>query len=180
VRGIRLMLSRPDVFAVQLRALARSAVHGDLKVMLPMVTVPGELEKAVALFRDAAAQVAIHRLPPLGVMVEVPAVAIAPEQFRHAAFFSIGSNDLAQYVTAASRDSSLLAALNDSSNPAVLKLIRCVAKFGHDNGIPVSLCGDMASDPHQLEVLLAAGIRSISVAPAALARVKAAISQLMC
>jgi phosphotransferase system enzyme I (PtsI) len=110
--------------------------------------------------------------------VEVPAVAIVPELFKAAAFFSIGSNDLTQYVTASSRDSESVAALNDPGHPAVIKLIAAVAAFGRDNRIPVSLCGDMASDPAHLGALLKAGLQSLSVAPAALGSVKAALSEL--
>src|SRR5258708_21785830 len=104
MRGIRLSLSRPEVFAVQLRALARAACHGALRIMLPMVTVPEELEGARAHL-DAevaalkAAVVAATR-PPLGIMVEVPAAALAIERFD-AAFFSIGSHDPTQYLTPA-------------------------------------------------------------------------------
>jgi phosphotransferase system enzyme I (PtsI) len=117
-------------------------------------------------------------LPPIGIMVEVPAVAVAPELFTAAGFFSIGSNDLTQYVTAASRDEPSVASLNDPAHPAVARLIATVAAFGRERGIPVSLCGDMASEPKHLLLLMEAGITSLSVAPAALARVKAAIAEL--
>jgi phosphotransferase system enzyme I (PtsI) len=110
-------------------------------------------------------------------MVEVPAVAITPELFADAAFFSIGSNDLTQYVMAAARDNGAVAALNDPRHPAVLKLIAQVARFGSENGIPVSLCGDAASDPAVIPALIAAGIRTLSVAPAQLALAKAAIAR---
>lgn len=182
LRGARLTLARPDVFGVQLRALARAAVHGNLKVMLPMVTVPKEIDRSSALFRqcveDLKAEGTACALPPLGIMVEVPAVAIAPELFTLATFFSIGSNDLTQYVTAASRDDPSVACLNDPAHPAVTRLIAAVAQFGRECGIPVSLCGDMASEPKYLPLLMSAGVTSLSVAPAALARVKAAIAEL--
>ena len=182
LRGVRLTLSRQDVFRTQLRALARAGVHGNLKVMLPMVTVPDELARSAQLFTECIDE--LHRLnipckrPPLGIMVEVPAVAVAPELFRAADFFSIGSNDLTQYVTAASRDDARVAALNDPGHPAVLRLIAGVARFGQDAGIPVSLCGDMASEPRHLKALIEAGITTLSVAPARLARVKAAIAEI--
>jgi phosphotransferase system enzyme I (PtsI) len=182
LRGVRLTLARPDVFRVQLRALARAAVHGNLKVMLPMVTVPEEIGRSAALFKQCIEEMTGEgmacALPPLGIMVEVPAVAVAPELFTAAAFFSIGSNDLTQYVTAASRDEPSVASLNDPAHPAVARLIAAVAQLGRDRGIPVSLCGDMASEPRHLPVLIEAGVTSLSVAPAALARVKAAISEL--
>jgi phosphotransferase system enzyme I (PtsI) len=110
-------------------------------------------------------------------MVEVPAVAVAPELFDAAQFFSIGSNDLTQYVTAASRDDQRVAALNDPSHPAVLRLIRQVARHGRAAGKSVSLCGDMASEPRHVRALLEHGITSLSVAPARVVAVKAAIAE---
>ena len=98
--------------------------------------------------------------------------------FADAAFFSIGSNDLTQYVTASSRDDGRVAALNDCGHPAVGRLIASVARFGRENGIPVSLCGDMASDVRHLKTLLDAGLTSLSVAPSRVARIKAALAEM--
>lgn len=180
VRGIRLALARPDIFRLQIRALLRAAVHGNLKVMLPMISVPEEYERAAALFAEEAAKLkaegAPHAVPPLGIMVEVPSVAVAPEIFSGAAFFSIGSNDLTQYVMAAARDNAAVAALNAVTNPAVLRLIEAVATFGRENGVPVSLCGDAGGDPATIPPLLRAGLRDLSVAPAQLAVAKAAVA----
>ena len=182
LRGVRLTLARADVFRTQLRALARAAAHGPLKVMIPMVTVPEELDRSADLLDRCVAELAAEGIaaarPALGIMVEVPAVAIAPELFRKAAFFSIGTNDLTQYVTAASRDNAELAALNDSGHPAVARLIEAVTRYGAAQGIPVSLCGDMASEPRHLKTLLDAGLTSLSVAPARVARIKAALAEL--
>ncbi|MFZ5674970.1 MAG: phosphoenolpyruvate--protein phosphotransferase [Pseudomonadota bacterium] len=180
LRGVRLMLARKDVFTTQLRALARAALHGNLKIMVPMVTLAAELDETAALLDRVMADLArdgiAAKRPPLGIMVEVPAVAIAPELLAGAAFFSIGSNDLTQYVMAAARDETSVAALGDPAHPAVLRLIANVARFGRERGIPVSLCGDMASEPRYLEALVAAGLRTLSVSPAAIARVKAALA----
>jgi phosphoenolpyruvate-protein phosphotransferase (PTS system enzyme I) len=180
VRGIRLCLEHQDVFRVQLRALLRAAVHGNLKVMFPMVTVASEYEAAKALVLEEAqnldAQGIPFAMPHLGIMVEVPAVAIAPELFAAVAFFSIGSNDLTQYVMAAARDNGAVAALNDACHPAVLSLLSNVVRFGAECDIPVSLCGDAGGDPAALPALLNAGLRSVSVAPAQLPLAKLAIS----
>jgi phosphotransferase system enzyme I (PtsI) len=180
VRGIRLSLSRPDVFSVQLRALARAAAHGGVKVMLPMVTVPDELEAARALLAAALADLTARGvpavLPPLGIMVEVPAAALAIERFD-AAFFSIGSNDLTQYVTASARDIGAVAGLADVRNPGVLRLIAEVAAHGARIGRDVSLCGDAAGDAACVPALLDAGLTSLSMAPNAVAAVKAAIAR---
>jgi phosphotransferase system enzyme I (PtsI) len=150
--------------------------------MLPMITVPSELAAASALLDAVLMELAAEGLqaerPPLGVMVEVPAVALAPDAFAAAAFFSIGSNDLTQYVTAAARDSSHVAELNDIANPAVMRLIREVAAYGAGNGMDVSLCGDAGGDPKHVGALLKAGLRSLSVAAAALASAKTAIAEI--
>jgi phosphotransferase system enzyme I (PtsI) len=180
MRGLRLSLANPEIFRVQLRALARAAARGPLKVMFPMVTVPSEMGEARALFEKAAAEVnragTGARVPPLGMMIEVPAAALNVASFN-ADFFSIGSNDLVQYVTATSRDNAAVAALYDALNPAVLELIERVVAHGVRTGCEVSLCGDMAAEPASLARLLDAGIRAVSVAPAALARTKAAIAR---
>jgi phosphotransferase system enzyme I (PtsI) len=171
---------RQDIFRVQLRALARAAVHGPLKVMVPMVTVPSELEQTKALMNEEIAALLAEgipaALPQMGIMVEVPAAAIAIDLFD-ADFFSIGSNDLTQYVTAAGRDIGAVADLADTMNPAVLRLIGSVAAYGRTSGRDVGLCGDAGGDPRIIPALLKHGIRSISVAPKLLARAKQAISE---
>lgn len=180
LRGIRLSLARPEVFRAQIRALLRAAVHGNLKVMFPMISVPEEYARAAALFAEEAASLesagVAHAMPSLGIMVEVPSVAIAPEFFADAAFFSIGSNDLTQYVMAAARDNASVAVLNSATNPAVMRLIAAVVAFGRLHDIPVSLCGDAGGDPATIPHLLKAGLRDLSVAPAQLALAKAAIA----
>ncbi|RWQ41812.1 MAG: phosphoenolpyruvate--protein phosphotransferase [Mesorhizobium sp.] len=180
LRGIRLSLARPEVFRVQIRALLRAAVHGNLKVMFPMIAVADEYERAVALFTEEQAGLVARgvaqKMPPLGIMVEVPSVAIAPKAFANVAFFSIGSNDLTQYVMAAARDNASVAHLNSVRHPAVLRLIASVAAFGRAQKIPVSLCGDAGGDPASIPALLEAGLRDLSVVPAQLAMAKAAIA----
>ncbi len=179
-RGIRLSLARPDVFRVQVRALLRAAVLGELKVMFPMVTLVEEYRAAAAIFSQEAQALADagipHRMPPLGIMVEVPAVAIDPAPFAGVAFFSIGSNDLTQYVMAAGRDSGAVNHLADVRHPAVLSLIRNVARFGREKAIPVSLCGDAGGDPAVIPLLIGAGLRALSVAAAQLPLAKAAVA----
>ncbi|MEZ5829825.1 MAG: phosphoenolpyruvate--protein phosphotransferase [Dongiaceae bacterium] len=178
-RGIRLSLLKPDVFRVQLRALCRAAVHGNLKVMLPMVATPRDLSQARAhmgaVVADLASRRVPHATPPLGIMVEVPAAAIAIDRFD-AEFYSIGSNDLTQYVMAAARDIASLADYADAADPAVLSLITRTVEHGRRTGREVSLCGDAASDPAIVPHLLDAGLRSLSVSPEAVGLVKAAIA----
>jgi phosphotransferase system enzyme I (PtsI) len=179
VRGVRLSLRRLDVFRVQLRALARAAVAGNLKVMIPMVTVPEELDRCRTLLEQAVEELRREgreaQLAPLGMMVEVPEAALTIEDFR-ADFFSIGSNDLIQYVAAASRDEPQLADLARPSR-AVFNLIGHVVNYGNRSGREASLCGDLAGDPAQVAALLDQGLRTFSVAPGALGPVRAAIAR---
>lgn len=181
VRGIRLALKNPDIFAVQIRALLRASVYGNLKVMLPMVATLKELSDTKLLFEREAKALGEagqkFKMPPLGIMVEVPSVAILPEQFSSAAFFSIGSNDLTQYVLAASRDNGNLSYLARADDPSVLHLIERVASCGQKSGQDVSLCGDAASDPDLVPKLLNAGLRTLSVAAIRIGLIKAAISK---
>src|SRR3984893_1944149 len=179
VRGVRLSLRHLDVFREQLRALVRAAVAGNLKVMIPMVTVPEELDRCRALLEQALEDLRREgrqaQMPPLGMMVEVPAAALTIEDFD-ADFFSIGSNDLIQYVAAASRDEPQLADLARPSR-AVFGLIGHVVKYADSTGRETSLCGDLAGDPEQVAALLDQGLRTFSVAPGALGPVKAAIAR---
>lgn len=179
VRGIRLSLLNEDVFRIQLSALSRASAFGNLKIMLPMVTVPQEFERARSLLQEIQGQ--LHRknpglmVPPLGIMVEVPAAAMCIEDFD-AHFFSIGSNDLIQYVTACDRGERRVAHLYEGANRAVFKLIKTTIDHGQKTGKQVSLCGDMASQPDYIDVLLDMGLRYFSVSPADLAQVKACIA----
>jgi phosphotransferase system enzyme I (PtsI) len=179
VRGVRLALRRPDVFHVQLRALARAAVAGNLKIMVPMVTTPHELARCREMFRHALAELAAEGIAaapaPLGMMVEVPVAALEAERFE-ADFYSIGSNDLIQYLNAASRDEPELAPLARPS-AGLWRLVREICEKGLRAGREVSLCGDLASDPRFAPALLDCGLRTFSVAPAALAAVKAALAR---
>jgi phosphoenolpyruvate-protein phosphotransferase (PTS system enzyme I) len=179
VRGIRLSLAKPSVLRTQLRALCRAAAHGAVEIMLPMVAVPDELATARLYLDEEVSALRAEgiacRRPPLGIMVEVPAAAIAVDKFD-ADFFSIGSNDLTQYVMAAARDVGAVATLNDPTNAAVLRLITQVAAHGHATARKVSLCGDAGSQPNLIPRLLQAGLRALSVATPAIARTKAAIA----
>jgi phosphotransferase system enzyme I (PtsI) len=179
VRGVRLSLRRPDVFRLQLRALGRASVAGNLKVMIPMVTLPEELARCRALFQNVVEELRREghgaKLPPLGMMVEVPAAALAIEDFD-ADFFSIGSNDLIQYVAAASRDEPQLADLARPSR-AIFNLIRHVVDHAKLTGREASLCGDLAGEPSQVAALLDQGLRILSVTPGALGAIRAAIAR---
>lgn len=178
VRGIRLSLRNEDIFRIQLRALVRASAFGHLKIMLPMVTVPQELDKAKTLLQEALLQLRRTdpklKTPPLGIMVEVPAVAMCIEDFD-ADFFSIGSNDLIQYVTACDRGEPKIAHLYRGANRAVFELIKTSIDHGRLSGKQVSLCGDMAAQSDYIDALVDMGLRYFSVPPVDLPRVKAAL-----
>jgi phosphotransferase system enzyme I (PtsI) len=164
---------------VQLRALCRAAGRGTLKVMLPMVATPRDLAEARAHLTAATGELTArrvpHAVPPLGIMVEVPAAAIAIDRFD-ADFYSVGSNDLTQYVMAAARDIAALADYTDAADPAVLSLVVRTVEHGKQTGREVSLCGDAASDPALIPALLGTGLRSLSVSAPSVGLVKAAIA----
>lgn len=180
LRGLRLSLQKPEILSVQLRALARAAALGPLKIMVPMVTVPDEMVQVRALLDAAIAaltrQGMPHARPDLGMMIEVPAAALMADRFD-ADFYSIGSNDLIQYLTASARDNAAVAPLADPRNPAVIESIRRVVAAGRARGAEVSLCGDMASSPDLVPLLLDCGLRTLSVAPAQIGPVKLAIQR---
>ena len=179
VRGVRLSLRRPEVLSVQFRALARAATAGELKIMLPMVATPDELARCRALLVHAVAELDAQGIParraPLGMMVEVPVAAIEIERFD-ADFYSIGSNDLIQYLNAVSRDEPELSYLARPSS-GLWRLIREVCAHGLRTGREVSLCGDLASDARCVPALLECGLRVLSVTPRAIAAVKKAVAR---
>lgn len=180
-RGLRLSLRQAEGFKVQLRALLRAAAGGDgLRILLPMVTDAAEVAAVRALLAACADELRgaglAHRLPPLGVMVEVPAAALALDRLGPVDFASIGSNDLLQYTMAAARDDPRVSPLADAAHPGFERLLGLVVQGAAAAGIPLSLCGDLAAQPAQVPRLLAAGLRSLSMPAAAVGAVKQAIA----
>lgn len=177
-RGVRLTLAHPKLFKTQLRALARAAAHGPIEIMIPMIAVPREFAAVRLMLDEVLTELArkgvTHRRPLLGMMVEVPSAAIAIDQFD-ADFYSIGSNDLVQYVLAAGRDIPTVADLARADEDAVLRLIVNVVDHGERTGRKVSLCGDAGGDPAVIPALLTCGLRRLSMSPSLVARAKAAI-----
>ncbi|MGN8024390.1 phosphoenolpyruvate--protein phosphotransferase [Phyllobacterium sp. 22229] len=176
-RGIRMCLDRPDIFKPQLRALLRAAVHGNIKVMLPMISDVGEVRATKTLIGECAAELAAAGTPfahfDLGVMIETPAaVLIAPALAREVAFFSIGTNDLTQYIMAADRLNPTVAKLNDVTHPAVMAAIELTAKAGTDAGIMVGMCGEAAGRPDLIPAFIAMGLTELSMSPSSIQRAK--------
>lgn len=177
-RAIRMCLDQPEVFSVQLRALLRAAVHGDVHIMLPLVVTVDEVRAARVLLDQAAKELeargcAFRRDVPLGVMIETPAAALAAESFiDEVSFFSIGTNDLVQYTLAVDRGNANLASRFTPLHPAVLRLIGRTVETARDNGIGVAVCGEMASQPLMAFALIGLGVRQLSVAPRSVPLVK--------
>jgi phosphotransferase system enzyme I (PtsI) len=181
-RGIRMCLDRPDIFKTQLKALLRAAVHGNVKVMLPMVSELAEVERTKVLVDECAAELAAAGTPfahfELGVMIETPAaVLVAPELARHVSFFSIGTNDLTQYVMAADRLHPAVARLNDVTNPAVMAAIGMTAKAAVDAGIMVGMCGEAAGRADLIPQFIRMGLTELSMSPSSIQRAKKTIAE---
>ncbi|RUZ95312.1 phosphoenolpyruvate--protein phosphotransferase [Mesorhizobium sp. M7A.F.Ca.US.006.01.2.1] len=179
-RGIRMCLDRPDIFKRQLRALLRAAVHGNIKVMLPMVSDLSEVRQTRVLVDECTAELKAEGVPhasfDLGVMIETPAaVLIAPALAKEVAFFSIGTNDLTQYIMAADRLNPTVAKLNDVTNPAVMSAIEMTAKAGVAAGIMVGMCGEAAGRPDLIATFVKMGLTELSMSPASIQRAKKAI-----
>ncbi len=177
-RAIRMCLDEPELFKVQLRALLRAAVHGDVRIMLPLVVSVEEVRQARRLLDEAAAELAARGVPhrssvPLGVMIETPAAAVAADTFtKDVSFFSIGTNDLVQYVLAVDRGNAGLVSRFTPLHPAVLRLIARTVEVGDEAGLDVSVCGEMASQPLMAFALLGLGVRTLSVASSGLPAMK--------
>jgi multiphosphoryl transfer protein len=180
VRGIRLGLDRPELLEPQLRAALRAAAEHPLKVMFPMVATLAEYREAVSLLTRAREQVERAGEPTgqmeVGIMVEVPAAALAAEAFApEVDFFSIGTNDLTQYTLAAERGNERVAHLADPLHPAVLRLIQAVTEAAERHGKWVGVCGELASEPLAVPALVGLGVTELSVNPPAIPTVKEAV-----
>jgi multiphosphoryl transfer protein len=177
-RGVRVGLDRPEILRVQLRAILRAAVFGNVSVMFPMIATLNELRDVKAMLAEEAATLGV---PPVaaGIMVEVPATAIMAAQFaREADFFSIGTNDLTQYTLAMDRGHPKLAPRVDALSPAVLKLIAHTVEGARASGRRVGVCGGIASDRTAVPILLGLGVDELSVSMPAIPAVKAQIRAL--
>lgn len=182
LRGIRLLLRRPELLAMQFAAVLRAAAAGPVRVMLPMVTTVAEIQAARSIYVATAQRLADkglclpQKLPPLGIMVETPGAALSsPEMAEEADFFAIGTNDLCMYTLAVDRAETSVADLYDPLHPAVLRLIQQIVEGAASHRVPVSLCGEMASNPLFTPLLLGLGVRSLSMNASSVARVKQAV-----
>ncbi|WP_287295333.1 phosphoenolpyruvate--protein phosphotransferase [Moorena sp. SIO2C4] len=183
-RGIRQSLDCPEMLKIQLRAILRGSYGDNIKVMFPMVSSVEEVRAAKEILAEAKAELrqegyGFNEQMPVGIMVEVPAaVTMADQLAAEVDFFSIGTNDLSQYVMAADRTNPKVAKLADALEPAVLRMIQQTVTVAHQAGIPVSVCGQLASNPVGIPILLGLGVDELSVNPPAIATVMSVISQL--
>ena len=177
-RAIRVCLDEPELFRTQLRALLRATVHGDVRLMLPLVNDVDEIRRVRALLEEEAAGLSRDGIPynagyKLGVMIETPAAALdAAELARYSDFFSIGTNDLVQYTLAVDRTNTRLAKLYNPFHPAVVRLLHQVARVGRAAGLEVSVCGELAANPLGAFLLLGLDITALSVAWPSLSEIK--------
>ncbi len=178
VRGIRLALARPEVLATQFRAILRVAAEHPVKTMLPMVATLAEITAARELLDQARADTGIDAPMELGIMVEVPAAALAAARLAaHVDFFSLGTNDLTQYTMAAERGDARLAPLLAGPQPAVLRLVAATVAGAAAHGRWVGVCGELAGDPAAAVLLAGLGVTELSMAAALVPEVKAALRE---
>ena len=183
-RGIRYCLDNPQIFKPQLRALLRAAAEHDIRIMFPMVSTIDEVRAAKALLKEA--QVELRRegvpsaqSPQVGIMIEVPSAVLVAEQLAaEVDFFSIGTNDLTQYVMAADRGNAQVASLNNALQPALLRAIQRVVQAAHRANIWIGICGEMAGNPLTTPLLVGLGLDELSMSAPAIPRVKAQIRAL--
>ena len=177
LRGLRLSLSFEQVFQTQLRALLRASMHGPLRIMFPFVTGVEELRAARAAVLQARATLAARGVPvpevPIGIMIEVPSAALTIDLLgEEADFVSIGTNDLIQYTLAVDRTDDRVSGMYAPLHPAILRILRHVARGARRRRLPVSVCGEMAADPLLLPLLAGLGLREFSMTPAVIPAAK--------
>lgn len=177
-RAIRFCLEHPDIFKVQLRAILMASAFGKVRLMYPMISGAQELDRANAMLAECRAELQARGVPfdeqlEIGVMIEIPSAAVTADLLaKSSSFFSIGTNDLIQYLLAIDRVNNRIAHLYQPTHPAVVRTLRLIVDEGHRQNLPVSLCGEMAGDPVFAPLLLGLGVDCLSMSPSWLPAVK--------
>jgi len=183
-RAIRYCLNEPEIFRIQMRALLRAGVYGNLKIMLPMISAVHEVRTVKAMIEDLKTELKSEGLEfnanvPLGIMIEIPAAAIASDLLaKEVDFFSIGTNDLIQYTVAVDRMNESIADLYTAYHPAVLRLIKMTIENGHKAGKWVGMCGSVAGDLNLMPLLLGLGLDEFSMSPANILKARERVTSL--
>ena len=182
-RAIRMTLSHPEIFRLQLRAILRAAAYGDVRVMFPMIGSMDQLREAKALLREQEQTLQAEGVPTgpvkVGMMVEIPAAAVLAEEFaKEVDFFSIGTNDLTQYTLAVERGNAAVAHLYAPEHPAVLRLIAMTAQAAAERHIPCGMCGEAAGDPKLAPAFVGMGVNELSMSPRRVPAVRKLLSEL--
>ena len=182
-RAIRICLDRQEIFVTQLRAIYRASVYGNLAVMFPMITSTEEVRKIKEISESVQKTLVNEGYKikeiPFGIMIETPAAAlISGELAKEVDFFSVGTNDLTQYTLAVDRQNERLSDYYNAHHPAVLKLIHMTVKNGHEAGISVGICGELAADTSLTEAFLDMGVDELSVSPQAVLKIRKTVRQL--
>jgi len=178
LRSIRFCLQNLTMFKTQLHAILRASVLGEIEIMFPLITNIQELMQAKMILRDVMddlneESISYNKNVPIGIMIETPSAALTASTLaRDADFFSIGTNDLTQYTLAVDRGNEQVSTLYSSSDPAVLRLIRTVIQDAHKAQIELHICGEMASEPEYIMLLLGMGVRTLSLAPPMIPEIK--------
>jgi phosphotransferase system enzyme I (PtsI) len=181
LRSIRFCLQNLTMFKTQLRAILRASVLGQVKIMFPLITNIQELMQAKMILHDVMEDldeegIAYNRDLDVGIMIETPSAALTASTLaRDADFFSIGTNDLTQYTLAVDRGNELVSTLYSAADPAVLRLIRTVIQDAYKAQIDVSVCGETASEPEYVMLLLGMGVRTLSMTPPMIPEIKQVI-----
>lgn len=184
LRSLRLTLHNLPMFKTQLRAILRAATMGDVRIMFPLVSTLLELRQAKMILGDVVEDLEEHKVAfnpkvKVGMMVEVPSAALMADEFaREVDFFSIGTNDLIQYTLAVDRGNPAVANLYSTADPSILRLVEGVVKAAEKHNLPVSVCGQMSSDPIYIPLLVGMGLRELSVTPQSILEVKQAVRNL--